>query len=228
MRARTPLVCLAVGLGIVACLPKPDQDFEDFSKRANALPVVDAGGGSFEAAAPPTEAVTGLYYGACLCQLAFSQTNLVFNFLVNTSFVPDPAGGGKLSLKLQPLKLASDGKHPPDVVSSAGIVGDVKDFEATVDNVAAADGRFTMELATTTVPGDANPITGRNVVIENSKLTGFFAKERFCARLNGDVVQPIQLTLDPPQNICEFFPIKEGDKTPVLTNDQFQPGSCPF
>src|SRR4051794_33527778 len=66
MRLRTPLLFLGVTMSVVSCLPKPDQDFEDFGKRANALPATIGDGGTFEAAAPPTEAVSGIYYGACL------------------------------------------------------------------------------------------------------------------------------------------------------------------
>jgi hypothetical protein len=228
MRARYPLVFLASTLGVLACIPHPDQDFEDYSKRANELapaPTVDAA--VFEAAAPPTEAISGVYYGACLSQLAYYQLVDVFSFYTDTKFVPEAAGGGKLSIVLQPLKLTPD-QNPPTTASRAGIGGETKDVQASAPNVAAADGRFTIELGTTTVPGEANPITGRNVVIDAAKLTGFFGKDRFCARLNGNVVQPIQLTLEPEKNICQFFPIKDGDPTPVLKIEDFQPGSCPF
>ena len=228
MRARYPLAVVAAGLGVVACFPNPGGDFEDFEVRANAFQPPAADGGSFEAAAPPTEAVTGLYYGACLCQLAFYQPEHVFNFYTETTFTPEPGGGGKLSLSLQALKLAPDGQHPPANVSKEGLTGDKKDVPASTPNVAAADGRYTIELGTTTVPGDANPLTGRPVVIEAAKLTGFFGKDRFCARLNGNVTQPIQLTLTPEQNICQFVPIKDGDPTPKFTVEDFQPGSCPF
>jgi len=229
MRARYPLAFLGAALVVVACIPHPGADFEDFGDRANAFtPSTPDGGGSFEAAAPPTEAVSGVYYGACLSQLAFSQPSLVFNFYTETTFTPEPAGGGKLSLSLHALALAPGGKAPPANVSKAGTVGDKQDVPATVPNVAAGDGRYTIELGTTTVPAEANPITGRPVIIEAAKLTGFFGTERFCARLNGNVTQPIELPLTPERNICQFVPIKDGDPTPTFTVEDFQPGSCPF
>ena len=230
MRARYPLAFVATALGVLACIPHPDGDFEDFSDRATAFSPAtpEGGGGGFEAAAPPTQAVSGLYYGACLSQLAFGAPELVFNFYTETTFTPEPGGGGKLNLSLHALKLAPSGKAPPATVSSAGVVGEKKEVPAAGPNVAAADGRYTIELGTTTVPGEANPITGRPVVIEAAKLTGFFGTERFCARLNGNVTQPIALPLEPEKNICQFVPIKDGDPTPTFTFDDFQPGSCPF
>lgn len=227
MRARYPLAFVAAAAGILACIPHPDGDFEDFSERASAFgPSLE--GGSFEAAAPPTEAVTGLYYGACLSQLAFGQPNLVFNFYTETTFTPEPGGGGKLGLSLQALALKEGEKAPPTTVSKAGAVGDKKDVPATAPNVAAADGRYSIELGLTTIPGEANPITGRPVVIEAAKLSGFFGTERFCARLNGNVTQPVPLTLDPERNVCQFVPVKDGDPTPTFTKDDFLPGACPL
>ncbi len=229
MRARYPLAFVAAGVAVLACIPHPDGDFEDFGDRASAFtPTVPEGGGSFEASAPPTEAVTGLYYGACLSQLGFGQPKLVFNFYTETTFAPEPGGGGRLGLSLQALALKPGENAPPTNVSKAGVVGDKKDVPATAPNVAAADGRYTVELGTTTVPGEANPITGRPVVIEAAKLEGLFGAERFCARLSGNVTQPIQLPLEPDRNICQFVPVKDGDPTPVFTAEDFQPGSCPL
>jgi hypothetical protein len=229
MRVRYPLAFAAATATILACIPHPHEDFEDFGKRAAAFaPSTDGGGGSFEASAPPTEAVRGTYYGACLSQLAFGQLNDVFNFWTETNFEPDPAGGGKLSIALQALKLSETTGGPPETVSSAGFVGDKKEATASAPNVAAADGRYSLELGTVNIPGAANPITGRDVVIEQVKLEGFFGKERFCARLNGNVTVPVPLTLEPEKNICQFVPVKDGDPTPTLTRDDFLPGSCPF
>lgn len=229
MRAHAPLVFVVATAGIFACIPHPDQDFEDYGERAARFAPATASdaGGSFEAQAPPTETVKGAYYGACLSQLAFYQITKVFNFYAETTFEPDPAGGGRLSVTLQALKLSAT-QGPPENVSSVGATGEKKDVPATTVNVTAVEGRYAIELGRTTVPGDANPITGRDVVIDAAKLTGFFGKERFCGRLNGDVVQPIQLTLEPEKNICQFVPIKDGDKTPTFTRDDFQPGSCPY
>ena len=96
---------------------------------------------------------------------------------------------------------------------------------ATVD----ANSKYRIDLGTVNVPGTANPISGSDVEILNAFLVGRFAEARFCARLGGHVEKPAAAVrdLDPPQNICQFFPIKDGDKTPALNAADFQPEACP-
>lgn len=224
MRARYSVLVAAVA-GIAACFPNPAKDFEDYAERADEFAPPEMGGGGFDAGPPPTEAVEGTYYGACLSQLAFYQLENVFNFYTETSFVPGE-GGGTLTLTVQALKLSEEGT-PPATVSSAGLVGERQGVAPSAPNV-DAEGRYTVELGRTTVPGAANPITGRDVIIEDAKLTGLFGQGRFCARLNGNVTQPIKLTLEPEKNICQFVPIKDGDPTPTFTQKDFTPEACPF
>ena len=80
------------------------------------------------------------------------------------------------------------------------------------------------------VPGSANPISGSDVEILAANLDGLFAEARFCARLGGQVVKPAAVArqLDPPQNICQFVPIKDGDPMPAFTDADFVPGACPL
>ena len=217
----------------MSCLPDPAKDFDTYRERVAPL-APGSSGGSGDAAtfdsAPPTEASQGFYYGACLSQLAFGRVDRVFNFLAETSFTPD-AAGGKLTLKLTSLKLSFEPPAPPlglppKTVSKAGTSGPV---QGNADPAAIdAAGRYSIELGRVTVPADANPITGRDVVIEATKLVGRFSKERFCARLNGNVTQPVTLTLDPPQNVCQFVLVKDGDATPIFTDQSsFAPETCP-
>lgn len=224
---------------VIACIPHPDKDFEDYAERTKTFggtsgAPVDAGPIDATTITEPTE---GLYYGACLSQLAFGAPNKVFNFYTKTKFTPD-ASGGKLTITLHALKLktAPDGTiaspaAPPDTFSTAGFLGPEQastesPVQGTKISVAfpAVNGRPGLVL----VPGDANPITGRDVEIENVKLTGVFAKEKFCALLNGTVVKPLNLELEPPKNVCQFIPVKDGDKTPILTKpEDFAAATCP-
>lgn len=230
---RAPILASSVVVAIAAigaCIPHPSGDFEDYGERTQGFnaPVDNDGGGGFDGA-PPTVATEGLYYGACLSQLAFGQPNLVFNFYTKTKFVPDGAGG-RLSLSIEALKLEPDatGKNgPPAKVSAAGVVGGVmQSVESPTPNVEPDTGRYSVSLGNVLVPGTANPISGSDVQITDAKLNGRFAKERFCAQLNGQVVRPVQLTLEPPRNICQFVPVKDGDPRPPLTAPDF--ASCPY
>lgn len=221
---------LAVALTAMgaACIPHPSADFEDYQEaiKDSKAPVVDAA--VFDAAPPPTEAVEGIYYGACLTELALSQIDKVFNFYTVTKFTPEAAGGGRLTLTLLPLKVES-GK-PPAVFSKAGGVGaEIATPAATAPNVTAA-GKFTISLATVAVPGAANPISGSDAEIIGPGLQGNFSQAQFCARLSGQVTKPAAAarTLTPEGNICQFRPVKDGDPTPKFTLADFQAASCPL
>lgn len=212
---------------IFACV-NPSKDFDDYTGRASEFVPTSLGdGGNFQAAPPPTEAVEGTYYGACMSQLAFYQLSKVFNFFITTKYVPDPAGGATMTLTLQSLALAADTGGPPANVSKSGALGDVFTSASMPQNV-SADGRYVVDLGHVAVPGDANPISRRDILIDATKFRGFFSANRFCGQLEGNVTQPIQLTLTPPQNICQFIAIKDGDPTPVLTRDDFQTSACPL
>jgi hypothetical protein len=211
----------AAALGPWACIPHPEQDFEDYQERIANIPKTQIEASTFDGA-PPAEAVKGLYYGACATELAKNQLSKVFNLYTNTEFTP-AAGGGQLVLSFQLLKV-KNGTLPPDTVTSADIVGGIiQGAAAPVD----ATGKFSLSLGTATFPGDANPISGSDVRIENTTLIGRFSAGRICARLGGQVVQPVAAarTLD-DTNICQFFPVNEGDPRPEPTLADFQKDAC--
>lgn len=231
-RSRAPLAFGCLGFVVAAltapyaCIPHPDTDFEDYQERIASFPKPVIEASVFETAPPPTQAVEGIYYGACLSELAFGQPDNVFNFYTKTKYTPGANGGpGKLELSIQPLVVIN--KKPPPTISLAGAVGAA--IEAKPADVDAA-GKYLINLGTVTVPGTANPISGSDVLIESATLQGSFAAERFCARLGGEVKQPIAAarTLDTSQNICQFVPIKDGDARPPLTAAEFQAASCPL
>lgn len=225
------LVCAsAVGL---ACIPDPAGDFEQYKE--DIAPFASQGGGSFDGSAA-TEAVEGTYYGACLSELGQNNPDKVFNFLVDTKFTPNPGGGGgQLSLLLTVIKTqqAGDpgeatnvGRVPPPTVKRANATGTpLGDASRAVPT--DAEGKFTIVFGDVNVPGDANPISQRPVVILQGAMAGRFSQNSFCTRLSGDVTVPLSVTLDPKLNICQFRPIKDGDPTPKFTKDDFLPGTCP-
>jgi hypothetical protein len=228
MRARSVLAFLgSVAFAAAApwaCFSQPDTDFSDYQARVASFPKAEIEASTFEASAPPAQAVEGLFYGACLSELAFGQVSKVFNLLTQTKFTPG-AGGGSLELSNRLLAVVND--QPPATVTAAGAVGD--DIKVPSGPV-GADGKFSLDLGTVTFPGVANPISGSDVVIEGTKLKGRFAGTKFCARLLGNVTEPAAAarSLDPDKNICQFVPIKDGDPTPKFTLADFQPGACPL
>jgi hypothetical protein len=232
--ARLTVGCLgalvvAFGLAGVptACIPHPEGDFEDYQKRLAATPQTVIEASTFDISAPPTNAVEGTYYGACLAELAFGNVVQRFNFFTITKYTPD-ASGAKLQLSIQPLLIQPPPANlPPTTVSKSGAAGPEI---PTPPGAVQSNGRFRLELGTVNVPGTANPISGGDVEIAGAFLDGRFAEARFCARLGGEVLKPVAAarTLDPPLNICQFVPIKDGDPMPEFTKADFQPESCPL
>lgn len=207
-----------------ACIPHPEGDFEDYQERVASLPKTSVDASTFEAAPPPTHAVEGTYYGACLPELGLQNPVKRLNYFTRTKFTPD-SSGAKLELSVQPLKVVN--LQPPPTVTMADAVGS----EITTPAADVAEtGRFRLELGTIHVPGSANPISGGDIEILEAFLDGRFAEERICARLGGRLTQPAAAarTLDPPLNICQFVPIKDGDSMPEFTKADFQPESCPL
>ncbi|MEL6178079.1 MAG: hypothetical protein AAFS10_03955, partial [Myxococcota bacterium] len=59
------------------------------------------------------------------------------------------------------------------------------------------NGTFTVQLDNISVAGEANPLTGREI-LANLMLTGLVASsDLFCGGISGDVVEPIAAPLDP-------------------------------
>lgn len=252
MRARVFLALLVASPALgLACIPDPKGDFADYQAAVQPYKP-EAGGGSFDGSAA-TEAFAGKFYGACLSQLAQNNPDKVFNFIADVKFTPG-AGGGQLVFKLQPIKTdqtpgTDQGRVPPKTVSSANATGNLLGNDTLIPT--DARGKFTAVFGEVNVPGDANPISQRPVVISNGGMVGLIsqlaggaaddagaedggadggasgARFTICTRLNGDVTTPLTLTLDPSLNVCQFRQINDGDPTPKFTKDDFQPGTCP-
>lgn len=88
-------------------------------------------------------------------------------------------------------------------------------------------GRYVAALGTLTIPGDANPISGRVVVIENVVLSGGFSRPlRFCSAFDGHVTQPTDIVLAGASNTMIYDKVTEGATQPVHTAGDFAAG-CP-
>lgn len=232
MRARFALGFLGsvatASFGVWSCIPHPTDDFEDYQERIASFQGV-GGGAALDSGPPPTDAQTGLYYSACLSELANFQVQRVLSFYTKTEFTPTTGGAGTLKLTIQALKVTNSA--PPPTVNPADIVGGIIPDPANNPQPAAVDasGLFTLNLGQTLVPGSANPITGSNIRIENGQLLGRFGTSRFCARLSGNLEEPTpaKRTLAGERNVCIFVPIKDGDPTPTFTPQEFSASACP-
>jgi len=235
MRWRQVAVIIGVGAaaGVLAsaCLPNPANDFDDYANRTASFRETNTADAAPIDSQAPTQAVTGIYYSACLSQLAINQVSRVLSFYVETSFTPDPAGGGKLSLTFTPLKLGNPCPSgtctgAPNAVSKANTDGQT--FNIT-DVPVDAKGVFQPANipGVVAVPADCNPISHRDITINSAAIPGRFQEQQFCTKLSGNVTVPVTIVLDPSMNTCLFFAVKDGDPPPALTSDMFA-SNCPL
>jgi hypothetical protein len=224
MRTRWLGIVVAVSIPafVVGCIPHPADDFDDYNKRTEQYrQVADASSDS----APPEGSVSGLYFGVCLSKLAAGRVDRVLRFYTEVDFVKDATGPtGTISMKLTAMKLAP-GNAPPPTVSKSETVGTTYTIDKQPTNALGvyagaigsdADGNGIPEVQ---IPAEANPISGRLIIVENAGVPGRFAPGTFCSQLVGHVVQPTDIDLEGPANTCIYIPVKEGDPTPELKID---------
>jgi hypothetical protein len=228
---------LVVSLGAVgviasasnaACIPDPAGDYEDFKERTANLPSGQPTSDASFDSKPPETAVEALYAGICVTALAAGDPEQALRFYAETKYAPDAANPstGKLSLTVTPLvgwDIAGNKYVSPATVSKSETRGSpisVPDVPVT------GGGRFTAVLGTVHLAAEANSISGRDSVIENTTLDGLYsAGDRFCATLGGLLTVPYGFTFDPKQNTCLFQKVKDGDPLPKIESREF---ACNF
>ncbi|HSO39569.1 MAG TPA: hypothetical protein VLT33_43885 [Labilithrix sp.] len=220
-RSLTAALALALPIAASACVD-PKHDFDAYNDRTTGFRETKPVDASVPDTAPPTESFEGLYFAACLSTLAAGRIDRVLRFYTELKFTPDATGGtGKLSLKLTALKLGPN-NGPPPTVGKDQLVGTSL---AITDTPTTAAGVYAAAFGTANIPGAANPISGRDIVVEMAQLPGRFAKDKFCSQLIGHVVQPTDIPLEGASNTCIYLPVKEGDATPAIKNEDFA-GGC--
>jgi len=238
MRSRWLGVVLGVSIPVtvaVGCIPDPTGDFESYNERTSSFRNVDSGT-TFDAALP-AGSLTGLYFGACLSKLAAGRVDRVLRFYTEVTYIQDaaPAVTGKISIKLTPLKLTQPGNLPPPTVSKSETIGSTYTImDSPTNALGVYDGKIGTNVddepnTEIKVPGEANPISGREIEVESAAVSGRFGPGKFCSQLSGEVVVPTVITLEGADNTCIYFPVKEGDPTPPLAADRsdFAAG-CPL
>lgn len=230
MRLGIALSTVAVSALVFACIPNPKGDYEDYLDRTANEPKSNGGGGQADASIdtkPPETAVEALYVGICVTALAARDPSQALRFYTETKFTPDPAGGGKITMAVTPLlgwDKANNQFTSPKTVSKSETRGATINVPDTP--VAAGQGRFTANLGTVNLNGEANSVSGRDAVIEDTVLDGRFgAGDRFCTTLGGQLTIPYGFTFDPAQNTCIFAKVKEGDPLPTIPSEEFV---CPL
>lgn len=227
------MFCTTLTLGI-ACV-NPKGDYEDYIKRTESFRMGGMEAGMVDTVAP-TNSVKGTYYLACLPFLAFGNVDQQFRFYVDSEFTPNMSGGGgKLTLKLTPMVIRDMANCTPDCQLIANdkltLKDEMKGILTVTDVTVDGTGKFTANFMTAMVDHLSNPISDRNITVNNTTVTGIFqalpdgGPSSYCGGLSGQVVMPIMQDLgQPAQNPCLFVPLNPGDKLPARMAADF---TCP-
>jgi hypothetical protein len=155
----------------------------------------------------------------------------LFRFYAESEFTPNMSGGGgKITFKLTPLIIRDDlGALIP--ASTLTLKDEMKGVIQAMNVDVAANGKFVANFMTAMVDSHANPISFRNITVENTTVAGIFQAAPdggavpYCGGLSGDVTAPIMQPLGPGnQNPCLFVPGKLGDPLPMQQATEFM---CP-
>lgn len=198
----------------------PTGDYEAYVKRTERYR--DRGDAAAVDSVAPTTGVKAKYYVACLPNLSFGDINKLFRFYVDSEYVP--AAGtteAKMTLKLTPMTIRDDAGAilPPATLK---FTMPANATLTVTDSPVAANGKFVANFKTAMIGKATNPISWRDITVENTTLSGYFSEKEFCGGLSGRVVAPIDQDLGTAgDNVCLFKPLKEGDALPDLKAADF-------
>jgi len=202
MRQRPFFTSLLAGsllLGAAGC-PDPEGKFNAFDERAPS-----GTAGSLCAAAQPDMMVTGQYF--------FSLTP------TDSPGTPAPfladvvVDGGNLTIELTPL----------DANDRTTVITETKQGDPVMPQSFGPfpinDGLVTMDLADARVPGNANPVSENNLVVQATLEAAFCSDgSLLCGTFEADVTQPFALEL---LGTFAFQPIDNGvnPEPPIIDCD---------
>lgn len=158
-----------------------------------------------------------LYHVSCLLQVGAGDPAKAIRFAGKILAI----SGGLRFVYLQPLKTTA--------ASLADTVGPVLQGES---ESMASDGD-PVSFGQVVIPGEANPISGSQLVVLDAALRLVIAgpESRPCAELDGKLIQPVQMELGDPSSVdtCLFDPVPSEDTpTPAVSKaSRFVPCLAP-
>lgn len=177
--------CMGALLPCLAACPSPDPEakldrFIDHTEEEREEfqgQKMDVGGALAD--------ITGTFHFALSSVIA---PDFPLQFVVTSTFTPNDDGtGGTLNLEFQPLSLEVGSTTEP-----REFVGDVLPL---MNLEVGAGGGFEVDLGTVMVTGEANPITGSDIVSNLVLMGGIQSADLWCGTVSGEVTSPIMQDL---------------------------------
>lgn len=128
-------------------------------------------------------------------------------FIATSTVTLDAEGKQLLAVTLQPLSLAQG-----EVLKPRQPVGDPLVFEG----LEIVDGRFTIDAGTVMVTGEANPITGGEIIATLLMTGSIMGEDLYCGTVTGEVTAPLMLSIEG----STFAAVRLQDKTMLPTDVQ--------
>ncbi|HTQ44826.1 MAG TPA: hypothetical protein VMI75_18825 [Polyangiaceae bacterium] len=188
---------LALAVHLLACVD-PEKDYNDYVNRtvdAHAPPPVSADSGAETGPlyAPDAGFTSNTYFMSCLTGNAEGDPSKASTSVATVTFAPKSGGGGTITFGDRALKI-----DPTSLADVSGVYYQASPASAPV----APDGSATVTWGNTTIPGDANPVTGMDLVFSSSSMDLQVESEtQICGNFSGNLIQPLQTLVTGP---CVF------------------------
>jgi hypothetical protein len=221
------LICSA---SFTACLPDAEKDYEDFradtadvrgKKVIDFSPQGGAGGAGGEAGAggdagsPGLAEIGGTFQVTCLPSISGGDPAKALRFVGKVELTKDSpeATSGTASFTFTPLKIPATSLADTSGTSFS-----------TSSPVAVSVGEpFTLALGdNVSVPGDANPISGSEILLNNVSMKVRVRTSDFlCSELDGQAVKPLMIDLAAAESVdvCLFDRVPEGTDAVAAVTD---------
>jgi hypothetical protein len=210
---------VALGILVVACVD-PQQDYDDYANRTadahNPPPLPGFDAGETGPLYAPDAGFTGkTYFLSCLTAQAAGDPTKASNAVATLTYTPNANGtGGQLVFGDTPLRI-----NPS---SLSDIPADAT-FAMSSGATIAPDGSGTVTWGQTSIPADANPVTGQSLTFSSSSIAFHVeSATQICGNFAGNLTMPAAMMVSGP---CVVMQLPSATSPiPMLTLADFH---CP-
>ncbi len=221
----SPLAWLVLATA-VGCVD-PEARFDDYvadtaARRGGGLSGSGGAGGGVPSGCSTSDGKvpdpTGDFLVSCVTNITGRNPKQPLRFAGKLAYAAEAGGTGKLSMTLRPI-LVSKGA-PQTLADTTGAEISITDVP-----ISSSCG-FEAALGQVKVAGEANSISGSEIVVDPARLEGsIVSADKLCAELDGALTVPFPFDLDPAGDSCVFLRC-EGGACPPLPDLQLSDYDC--